>query len=298
MTATATDLVTGAFGNVGSAIAARLRGAGRHVRTLTSQPDPGVAGIEVHPFSFDDPRRLAAAFEGVDTFYNTYWKRTGWKHDSGGSPYQPGVERSAALFRAATAAGVRRIVHLSVANADQAPQYPYFRAKAEVEALLRDGSTPHVVIRPALIFGGHSPLLDQLAKVLRRSPVFAIAGDGAYRVRPVHVDDVARLCVTSEASSPAHPIDAVGPDRLTFNEFVVAVRSAVGARSLLVHVPPRPVLWAAKAIGAVMGEELLTRDELLSTIDGIADTDGPATGEVSFTAWVATHGAELGRAKH
>lgn len=289
------DLVTGAFGNVGAAITARLRTGGRRVRTLTSQADPGVDGIEVRPFDFDDPTRLAGAFDGVDTFYNTYWKRTGWKQPGGRSPFGPAVERSAALLRAAEAAGVRRIVHLSVANADLGPQYPYFRAKAEVESLLRSGMTPYAVIRPALIFGGRAPMLDQLAKVLRRSPLFAIAGDGNYRVRPVHVDDVARLCVESDAALGADPIDAVGPERPTFEEFVRAVRAAVGARTGLIHLPPRAVLGAARLLGTVARDDLLTRDELMSTIEGLADTDGPATGRVSFTSWLAEHGTGLGR---
>jgi uncharacterized protein YbjT (DUF2867 family) len=262
------------------------------VRTLTNHPGDGLADVEVRPLAYDDPAALARSFDGVDTFYNTFWMRTG---DATG--YATALARSQALIDAAVAAGVERIVHISVLHADRGPQYPYFRAKAEVEALLRRSGVPHAIVRPAIMFGGRAPMLDQLARLLRRSPVFGIAGDGRYRVRPVHVDDVARLCVAGAATAvpDAVPVDAVGPDRPTFEEFVRQVRSAVGGHAVLVHLPARLVLASAKVLGRVLGDELLTRDELLSTITGLADVEGPATGPTSLSAWLAEHGHELGR---
>jgi uncharacterized protein YbjT (DUF2867 family) len=141
------DLVTGAFGNTGRGIAERLRAAGRRVRTLTNHPDPSDNETEVFPYAFDGG--LDAAFEGVDTFYNTYWARTG-----GPDGFDALVERSAAMFAAARRAGVRRIVHMSVANPSLDSPYAYFRAKARVEEALRANGVPAAIVRPALIFGG------------------------------------------------------------------------------------------------------------------------------------------------
>ncbi|HRE02674.1 MAG TPA: NAD(P)H-binding protein, partial [Ilumatobacteraceae bacterium] len=196
------DLVTGAFGNTGSAIAARLQAGGRRVRTLTSRAQPSRAGTSragddatIEVFGWDD---LARAFDGVATFYNTFWMRTG-NPGSHGTDYSLAAERSARLIEAAAAAGVERIVHLSVAHADDpaAAKYPYFAAKAGVEAMIRATGITHTIVRPALIFGGGPGMVEQLAWVLRRMPVMGVAGDGTYRVRPVHVDDVADLVVTA-----------------------------------------------------------------------------------------------------
>jgi uncharacterized protein YbjT (DUF2867 family) len=281
------DLVTGAFGNVGSAIAARLLDGGGEVRTLTSRPADRPSPIDVRPFAWGDPSAMAAAFEGVGTFYDTYWMRLG--------PYDVAVDRCRQLIAAAEAAGVERIVHLSVVKPSLDSPYPYFRGKAEVEARLAASPVPAAVVRPALIFGGDAALLHDLARLLRRLPVFGVADGGRYRVRPVHVDDVADLCVAAGASADRTVTDAVGPERPTFRDLVTEVRDAVGSRSRLVSVPASLVLAAGRLLGRVQGQELLTRDELRSTIEGLADTDGPATGTRSLSAWIQQHAEQLGR---
>lgn len=290
-TAVPLDLVTGAFGNTGSAIADRLLQQGRSVRTLTGHPpaDPDPR-IDVRPFSWDDPERLASAFEGVTTFYNTYWMRTG---DDDGN-FDLVVERTTQLIEAAEEAGVERIVHLSVGNPSLDSPYPYFRAKAEVEQRLAESPIPAGVVRPSLIFGGDNAMLNDLAWVLKRMPAFAIPGDGQYLVRPVHRDDVAALCLDAGARRDRTTVDAIGPDRMTYQAMVEAVRDAVGAKARIVHTPAPLVLVGARVLGAVLRAKLLTRDELLSTIDGIADAEGPATGSVSFFEWLPTVAADLG----
>jgi len=278
------DLVTGAFGNTGSAIAARLAADGHRVRTLTTHAPADTRDIHQPSIQVFDWSALHAAMAGVDTFYNTFWMRTG-NPGSGGTDYSQAVARSTALVDAAAAAGVRRIVHLSVAHADHpaAAEYPYFAAKAHVEELIRASGLEHTIVRPALVFGGGRGMVEQLAMVLRRVPVMGIAGDGNYRVRPVHVDDVARLCV----EHPGGTIDAVGPDRPTFEELVRAVAAALGKRHLFVHLPTALVVTAGRLLGKLAGEELITDGELRSTMEGLADTDGDPTGHVSVLDWIA-----------
>ncbi len=284
------DLVTGAFGNTGSEIAARLLASGRGVRTLTDHPGAN-ADIDSRPHAFGDADRLRDAFTGVSTFYNTYWMRTGDQHGA----YDTVVARSEELIAAAEAAGVERIVHLSVVKPSATSPYAYFRGKAAVEDRLARSPIPAAVIRPALIFGGEAALVQTLAYILRRAPVFAVAGDGQYRVRPVHVDDVADLCVAAGQHRERETVDAIGPERPTFLELVTSVRDAMGRRTRLVKLPPQVVLTAGRVLGAVLREQLLTRDELLSTIDGYADADGPATGERLLSTWLRENADQLGR---
>lgn len=294
------DLVTGAFGNAGSAIAAVLAAGGRQVRTLTGHPPAakidgrsttGTADVEVRPFTWDDPAELTRSFEGVSTFYNTYWMRQGDGHGS----YDLAVERCLALISAAEAAGVERIVHISVAHPSATSPYPYFRGKARVEDRLSSGSVPSAVVRPTLIFGGDSVLLNNLAWILRRVPVFAVPGTGRYRVRPVHVDDIARICVEAGQRTVSEVIDAVGPDRPTYAEMVRHVRDAVGGRAVILGAPTPVVLAGGRVLGAVLRDDVINRDELVSTVEGLADTDGPSTGTISYRRWLADHAAELGQ---
>lgn len=300
-----TDLVTGAFGNTGSVIADLLRGRGRAVRTLTGHPRDATGGLDVRPFTWGDPDRLAEAFDGIETFYNTFWMRMGDGHGS----YDLAVDRCLQLIDAAEQAGVRRIVHLSVAHPWADSPYPYFRGKAAVEARLEQSPVPTLAVRPTLIFGGHSVLLNNLAWLLRKLPVFAVAGDGRYRVRPVHVDDVAELCVDGprpvdqpevhhdpKADAPSHlVVDAVGPDRPAYIDLVRELRDALGTRTLVVRAPTGGVLFGGRVLGGVLHDDVLDRDELVSTMEGLADTEGPPTGVVSLRTWIHEHADELGR---
>ncbi len=89
-------------------------------------------------------------------------------------------------------------------------------------------------------------------------------------------------------------IDAVGPERPTFNELVGCIREAVGSRSLVVHVPYVLVPLLSSLLGLLLRDVLLTKDELHAMAEGLADTDGPATGTTRISDWIAERGTDLG----
>jgi nucleoside-diphosphate-sugar epimerase len=292
------DVVTGAFGYSGRAIAARLLDRGRTVRTLTNHPQAGATSpIEVRPFDFTDLPALVRDLEGATTLYNTYWVRF-----ARGQTTHAAVENSRTLFHAARQAGVARIVHVSITHPTIESPYPYFRGKALVERSLAETGLPYTILRPAILFGGDGVLVNNIAWLLRRLPIFAIGGRGRYRIRPIHVDDLADLCV--EAGGPLDAgtdgragdqiVDAVGPDRPPFRELVEAVRAAVGSRARIVSVPGSLLPPIASVLNRVLHDVLLTSDEYHAMADGLADTDGPATAPTSIIDWLAAQGPTLG----
>jgi NADH dehydrogenase len=287
------DVVTGAFSYSGAAIARELHAAGHRVRTLTGHPGsaPAHTDIDARPLDFTDPAGLTESMRGAHTLYNTYWVR--FPH--GGVDFQVAVDNSRILFEAARRAGVRRIVHTSITNPSPDSPYPYFRGKAAVERILAESGVPCAIVRPAILFGGDGVLVNNIAWLLRRVPVFAIGGRGEYRVRGIHVDDLARLCVTLGAGDDAVTLDAVGPQSVAFREMVDAIRSAVGSRAVVVGAPAPVLFGLSSVLGAALRDTLLTRDEFRAMADGLADSAAPAAGETVFTEWVAAHGAELGR---
>ncbi|HET7488414.1 MAG TPA: NAD-dependent epimerase/dehydratase family protein [Acidimicrobiales bacterium] len=289
---TGTDVVTGAFGYSGRAIADLLLAAGRRVRTVTGHAGRAPAGtpIDVRPLDFDDPTALTDALRVATTLYNTYWVR--FAH--GARDHEVAVANSTLLFHAARRAGVRRIVHVSITNPSVESPYPYFRGKALVERALVEAGVPYAVVRPAVLFGGDGVLLNNIAWLLRRSPVFVVGGDGRYRLRPVHVDDLARLCVRLAGEGGDTTVDAVGPERPAFVDLVRWTREAVGSRARIVPAPGVLVPPLASLLGRALGDVLLTAEEYRAMADGLADTDGPATGTVAVSDWLATHGDTLG----
>ena len=287
------DAVTGAFGYSGAVIAGQLLAAGHRVRTLTSHPERAPAGtpIEAYPLDFTDPAGLERALRGVHTLYNNYWVR--FAH--GPLSHEIAVANSRVLFDAAVRAGVQRIVHVSITHASPDSRYPYFRGKGEVERYLAGTGIPAAIARPAVLFGGNGVLVNNIAWLLRRLPVFAIGGDGRYRVRGIHTEDLARLCVELGAGDGRVTVDAVGPQSLTFRELVLAIRDAVGSGTRLVSVPGPAIPPMATMLGLVLRDVLLTAEEYRAMADGLADSGELATGQIAFTEWVSEHGPELGR---
>lgn len=292
-TDTGLDVVTGAFSYTGGAIARRVLADGRRVRTLTGHPGRPSAikdRVEVVPYAFDEPTALARSLEGATTLYNTYWVR----FDRGSVSFDRAIENSKRLFSAAREAGVSRIVHVSVTNPSPDSRFPYFRGKAVVERALAGSGVSHAVVRPTIIFGTGDILMNNVAWLLRRFPVFALPGDGRYRVRPVHADDVAGVCVGAARADENSTIDAVGPEPMTFEEMVRAIRSGVGSRSKILHVPAAGARFAARGIGVFVRDVIITDHEMGGLMDELAWTDGPATGSIRFTDWVREAGSGLG----
>jgi len=287
------DVVTGAFSYSGAAIARELERSGRVVRTLTGHPErakPDTA-IEVRPLDFDDVVGLSSSLEGATTLYNTYWVR--FPH--GQDDHERAVANSRTLFHAARRAGVERIVHVSITHASISSPYGYFRGKAQVERALAEVGVPYAVLRPAILFGGDGVLINNIAWLLRHLPVFGVGGRGDYRIRPMHIDDLAALAVAVGGERTDMVLDAVGPDRPTFLELVGLIRDAVGSRTLVVRVPGFAVPALASMLGLVLRDVLLTGEEFRAMADGMADTDGPASGAISVSKWILDHADTLGR---
>jgi nucleoside-diphosphate-sugar epimerase len=290
---TGLDVVTGAFSYSGGAIAAALTEAGRRVRTITGHPDRAPEGspFEIRPLDFDDQLGLTSSLEGATTLYNTYWVR--FAH--GRVDHELAIANSRTLFHAARRAGVQRIVHVSITHPSVASPWPYFRGKALVERALAEAGVPYAVLRPAILFGGDGVLVNNIAWLLRHLPLFAVGGKGDYRIRGIHIDDLAQLCLAKGAEEHDSITDAVGPERPTFVELVTSIREAVGSRARIVHVPGAVVPPLSRIVGAVLHDVLLTRDEYEAMAHGLADTDGPATGHICLSDWLTAHREELGR---
>ena len=284
--------VTGAFGYSGMHVARLLLGRGERVRSLTGhpdRPDPFAGRVEVVPFRFEEPAAMRAALKDVRVLYNTYWTR----FDHGASTFVRAVANSRALFRAAADAGVERVVHVSITNPSPDSPLPYFRGKADTEAALRETGLPYAILRPAVFFGGRDVLVNNIAWLLRRLPVFGVAA-GGYRLQPIHVEDFALLAVAHGEGRSDVVVDAVGPEALGFDELVRHVRRAVGSRAVVVPVPRSLLLAAARLVGALVRDVVLTRDEVAGLTANLLVSKGPPTGSTRFTEWLVGNAERLG----
>jgi uncharacterized protein YbjT (DUF2867 family) len=289
-----THAVTGATSFTGRYIAQRLAADGHAVRDLTRVPrTPHPLGERVASVAldFEDPARLTAALEGVDTLYNTFWIR----FERGTITYPWAIARSRILFEAARQAGVQRIVHISVVNASREAPTAYFRAKAVVEEALAATGMGHAIVRPTVTFGPGDILVNNLAWTLRRLPAFGIPGDGLYPIQPVHVDDVAAVAISAGEMTENMTVDAGGPDVFAFNDFVALVRRAIGSRALLVHLPVAASLAGANLIGLAVRDVVLTRHEVTELQERLMFSGEPPAGTIHLGEWLEQHADLLGR---
>jgi uncharacterized protein YbjT (DUF2867 family) len=255
------------------------------------RPHPLQGSVDALPYRFDDPDALDHSFEGVSTLYNTYWVR----FDHGDASFAQATDRSRALFTAAQRAGVERIVHLSITNPSLSSPLPYFRGKALVEEALARAGVPYSIVRPTWIFGGDKDVLvNNIAWILRHAPVFAVPGSGAYRVQPVHAEDLARICTEVAGPGDDTVVDAAGPEAMTFDELVRLIRRVTGARAPIVHVPARVMALAARALGLVVRDVVLTPDEIDGLMAGLLVSHEPPLGRIAFSKWLSNNGTAVG----
>jgi nucleoside-diphosphate-sugar epimerase len=287
------DVVTGAFSYSGRFIAAELLEHGRGVRTLTNHPKPGdplAARIPAQPLDFENDGALVTALTGADTLYNTYWVRA----PRVGVPHTTAVDNTKRLIDAARRAGVRRMVHTSIAN-PTASHLSYYRGKAELEEAVRSSGLSYAIVRPTLLFGEGDVLINNIAWLLRHLPVFGIPGDGRYRLQPMHVRDHAALMVETGLQSTDQVVDSAGPDIFTFEELVKVLRDAMGVHTVVLHMPPALAMLGATVAGRLTGDMMLTRDELDDLMHDILISHEPPRGRTRLIDWLGTNAETVGR---
>ena len=286
--------VTGAFGYSGRYLAGRLLEEGREVITLTNSPsriNPFGDRIRAYPLAFNEPDQLARSLAGVEVLYNTYWVR--FNHAT--FTHEQAVNNTLALFTAAKRAGVRRVVHVSITNPRETSPLEYFSGKARLEYALQESGLEYAILRPTVLFGREDILINNIAWALRRFPVFAVFGDGEYRLQPIYVEDLAALAVAQGKGGDNTIINAIGPETFTYRALVAAVGEAIGRNRPILSVSPGAVYAASRVVGWFMRDTFITREEIVGLMDNLLFVDAPAAGSTKLTDWMKANSNTLGR---
>jgi len=295
MTTSEVNVITGAFSYTGKYITSRLLAMGKHVRTLTghpNNPNPFGEQVTVFPFNFDKPGELVKSLQGATTLYNTYWIR--FAH--GSLTFDQAVANTKLLFNAAKEAGVQRVVHISITNPAETSRLPYFKGKAILEQALINSNLSYAIIRPTVIFGAEDILINNITWLIRRFPVFPIFGSGTYRLQPIYVEDMADLVVQAGQEDGHSLIDAVGPDIFTFEELVRLIARKLHRRVLFTHVNPGLAFYMAKIVEPLVGDVLITRDEITGLMANLLISQHAPTGHTHLSQWLDENADKVGKA--
>jgi len=285
--------VTGAFSYTGRYITRALLTQGYQVITLTGHPNrphPFGDQVQAFPYNFDQPKALIASLEGMSTLYNTYWVR----FNRGEVSFQRAIANTRSLIQAARDAGVRRLVHISVTNPPPNSRFPYFQGKYILEQAVQDSGLSFAIIRPTLVYALEDILVNNIAYLLRRLPLFAIPGSGSYRLQPIYAGDLAEIAVQAGEAVENLIWDAAGPDIYTYQQLAGLLSSALRRKVLFINLPPALAYAISRILGAALKDVLITRHEIDGLMAELLVSAQPPRGYTRFPAWLGDNAASLG----
>lgn len=268
--------IAGGSGFLGRHLIGRLEADGHAVRVLAR--GRGGAGGPDGSDGHDDAERvavdvtgpaeaLAAALRGCDAVVNLVGVKTE-RAQSFAAAHVTAVER---LTAACAAAGVRRLVHVSVAGVRDDPRRPYLASKWRGEQVVIASGLAWTIVRPGVIFGAGDDFVTNLAAMLRQSPVFPAPGGGSSPIEPVAVEDVvdAIAAALREPDTAGRIYDVVGPERASLRTWVSRVAAALGLGAWIVPVPAPLLAPAVTVMERVLAAPPLTRAQLGLLGDGV-----------------------------
>ena len=185
-------------------------------------------------------------------------------------------------------------MHIGVTRASLDSALPYYRGKAMQESILKDSGVPYSIVRPTLVFGKEDILVNNIAWLIRNSPVFPIFGSGRYRVQPVFVEDLAEIAIRQSTGPAGTTVDAIGPETFTFQELVSLVAEKIGRRPTVVNVPPFLGILSGQILGVFLRDVVLTRNELRGLMDEMLTSGQAPNGATRLSDWLEKNKVTVG----
>jgi len=231
-------LVTGATGNVGSAVVAELSARGIPCRAFVR--DPGQAAERLGPDvalavgDFNDAASLARAMEGADAIFLS-------------SADHPGkVGHETAVIDVAVAAGVRKIVKASTVAAEIGSPRPPFDWNARIEKHLRESAVESVVLQSYFYM---TNLLASAATVAKRGMLIApLGGAKIAMIDPRDTGATGAVALTT-GDYDGSTLTLSGPEAVTYDEVAKELASAIGGTVEFVPVPDEAARQSFEQMG-------------------------------------------------
>ncbi len=250
--------VTGASGFVGGHTALALLAHGDDVVLIARHPDVAAIPAGEHvtwvAADIDDEATLARAFSGCDSVIHCAGINLERVSQTYAKVHVGGTET---VVRAAQIARVPRMALVSFLRARPACGSAYHESKWAAEEIVRRSGLAYTILKAGVIYGRGDHMLDHLSRSLNSFPLFLLVGFGSHRkLRPVAVDDVARILVASVRGDRLNnvTVPVLGPDELTLAQVVARVAAEVGHKPRSLPAPVamhRALAWVLERVMTV-----------------------------------------------
>jgi uncharacterized protein YbjT (DUF2867 family) len=263
------ELVIGATGYIGSRLLRRLAGEGRTVRALARRPElleplPGIEPIEGDLLS---GRGLDDALDGCHT---AYYLVHSMEANANAADFAGRDRRGAWAFgRAATAAGLRRIVYLGGIVPARGATSPHLHSRLEVERILLDAVPASTALRASIVIGAASSSFRMLVRLVERLRVLPMPGWSENSTQPIAERDVIEfLARTPEVPEAAgRSLDVAGPDVLTYGEMIERIAEEMGVGRMPLGFGRSLTPPASAVVAAVTGQPIELVRPLMESLE-------------------------------
>ena len=266
--------VFGGSGFLGRHLVGRLAKAGHEVRAAVRDVEAAnflrvlgdVGQVVPWPADVTEPDRVAAALKDATDAVNL----VGILYERGKSTFQRvHVEGAANVARAAKAAGVGRLAHVSAIGADANSAARYARTKAAGEAAVRAAFPGAVILRPSVVFGPEDNFFNMFAGLARLTPVLPVFGCPVLpkvRLFPeggfLSVDLYGAVQkALAEPATAGKTYELGGPVVYSFKELMDLLLAETGRKRFLMPLPFALATLQAWFLEK-MPKPLLTRDQV------------------------------------
>jgi uncharacterized protein YbjT (DUF2867 family) len=273
-------VVFGGSGFIGRYVVKRLAAAGHPVRVACRdvegakflKPMGAVGQVSTMLTNVRYPDTVAAACEGMDWVVNL----VGILHEAGAQHFDAvQAEGAETIAKAAAAAGVSKLVHLSAIGADAASESLYAQSKAAGEAAVREAFPAATIIRPSVVFGPEDDFFNRFADLARFTPVLPLIDGGHTKMQPVYVGDVAdAICkALDDTTCAGETYELGGPRVMTMKQIMEYTLAESGKKRLLLPLPSAIAAIKARFL-ELLPNPPLTRDQLKLLANDNVVSDG------------------------
>ena len=231
-------MVTGATGFIGSRLISHLSKLGYTVKGMSRKSIPDTPNVKYIQADVFDVSQLENALAGVEVAYYLLHSMEGnkdhWKEFASREKIQ-----AQNFLKAATKAGVKRIIYLGGLVNDSLELSPHMQSRKEVGEILASGDIPVTELRASLIIGAQGGSYAMLRYLVERLPVMVCPSWVKSSAQPIAVDDVIAYligCMTHPQTT-GNIYEIGGKDTMTYEDLMRVYSKYLEKKLFVIEIP-------------------------------------------------------------